>query len=52
MNAVEVLERIGTADALKLLGTLAEGDPAASLTREAGYAHYRLKSLQELREKR
>lgn len=52
VNAVEVLERIGTADSAKLLARLAEGDPAATLTREAIAAHYRLSRLQELRGRR
>jgi hypothetical protein len=35
VRAVEVLERIGTAESRKLLEHLASGDPAARLTREA-----------------
>jgi WD40 repeat protein len=42
LRAVEVLERIGTADARALLRDLAKGAPAARLTREAKSALRRL----------
>jgi WD40 repeat protein len=42
LRAVEVLERIGTAEARKLLQTIAEGTPGARLTREARAALQRL----------
>jgi hypothetical protein len=42
LRAVEVLERIGTADARALLRDLAKGAPAARLTREAKSALQRL----------
>jgi WD40 repeat protein len=38
LRSVEVLERIGTAQARELLRTLASGDPTARLTREAAAA--------------
>jgi hypothetical protein len=40
--AIEVLERIGTAEVRQLLAVLAEGAPAARLTREAKLALDRL----------
>jgi hypothetical protein len=42
VRAVEALELIGTAEALGLLRTLAQGTAAARLTREAGAALGRL----------
>ena len=41
-RAVEVLERINTADARQLLESLAKGDPTARLTREAAASLQRL----------
>ena len=42
LRAIEMLERIGTAEARQLLAVLAEGAPAARLTREAKLALDRL----------
>jgi hypothetical protein len=42
LRAVEVLERLGSADARQVLRMLAEGDPHARLTREAKAALERL----------
>jgi hypothetical protein len=42
VRAVEVLERVGTPEAVKVLRGLAGGAPAARLTREAGAALKRL----------
>ncbi len=42
LRAVEILEHIGTSGAQQVLQTLAEGSPAARLTREAKAARYRL----------
>jgi RNA polymerase sigma factor (sigma-70 family) len=48
LRAVEVLERIGTADAKQLLQTLANGVPDASLTREAKDSLQRLSRVSKL----
>jgi hypothetical protein len=42
LRAVEVLERIGTAETRAVLGDLAKGAPPARLTREAKSAFKRL----------
>jgi hypothetical protein len=42
MRAVEVLERIGTAEARQVLQVIAQGAPGARLTREAQEALKRL----------
>ena len=43
LRAVEVLERIATPDARRLLARLARGEPQARLTREATASSQRLK---------
>lgn len=42
LRGVEVLERVGTAEARRFLKELAGGDPLARLTREASWALSRL----------
>ncbi len=42
LRAIEVLERIGTADARQLLANMAKGDPEARVTQEAAAALARL----------
>src|SRR5262245_55241929 len=49
-RAVEVLERIGNADARKLLETLAKGAPGAALTQDAKESLARLERNQAARQ--
>jgi hypothetical protein len=49
LRAVEVLEYVGTAEARRLLETLAEGAPEARLTREAKASLERLSRRHPLR---
>jgi len=49
MRGVEVLERIGTPEAKKLLETLSSGETAARLTREAKAALRRLNARETSR---
>lgn len=44
VRAIEVLERVGTPEARKVLAELASGTPGAKLTRDAGAALTRMKS--------
>jgi WD40 repeat protein len=52
IRAVEILERVATADALRLLRELAKGAPTARLTQEAATALERLARLAALENRR